>query len=98
MAYTHLYNHTMVFAEARIHCVNLLFIICLINIILMVFIALDFFSYSWSGVGGGVLILHTGIWRCGSPNYIGGPGFLVKCSWWLRLEQIISGHMRHAEE
>lgn len=25
----------MVFAEARIHCVNLLFIICLINIILI---------------------------------------------------------------
>lgn len=89
----------MVFAEARIHCVNLLFIICLINIIFMVFIARSsFFSYSWSGVGVGVLILHTGIWRCGSPNYIGGPGFLVKYSWWLRLEQIISGHMRHAEE
>lgn len=26
MAYTHIYNHTMVFAEARIHCVNLSFI------------------------------------------------------------------------
>lgn len=33
------------FAEARIHCVNLLFIICLINIILMVFIALYFFFH-----------------------------------------------------
>lgn len=48
----------MVFAEARIHCVNLLFIICLINIILMVFIALDFFSYSWSGVGWGFYSAH----------------------------------------
>lgn len=56
-----------------------------------------FFFIFMVGSGGGVLILHTGIWRCGSPNYIGGPGFLVKCSWWLRLEQIISGHMRHAE-
>lgn len=50
----------MVFAEARIHCVNLLFIICLINIILMVFIALDFFSYSWSGVGVGFLFCTLG--------------------------------------
>lgn len=42
----------MVFAEARIHCVNLLFIICLINIILMVFIALDFFFIFMVGSGG----------------------------------------------
>lgn len=64
MANTHLYNHTMVFAEthqARIHCVNLLFIICLINIIFMVFIARSsFFSYSWSGVGGGGSVCTLG--------------------------------------